>query len=85
MLTNSLLIKKETLGWDIIKYCFLKPISPTDSYIFKPFCREPLIGEVVIINETLKKQGVQKGDIVSFKPFQEYEFNVDGEVLYQNV
>jgi len=65
------------------KYCFLKPISPTDSYIFKPFSREPLMGEVVIINETLKKQGVQKGDIVSFKPFQEYEFNVDGEVLYR--
>ncbi len=68
-------------GYD--KYCFLKPIPPTESYIFKPFSREPLMGEVAIINDTLKEKGINKGDTVCFKPFQEYEFNVDGNILYR--
>ena len=34
-------------------------------------------------NENLIKQGVNKGDLISFKPDSEYEFEVDGEKLYR--
>ena len=65
------------------KYCFIKPISTTKSFIHKPMTEEPLMGEIKYINKTLKKQGLSEGDCVSFKPDSEYEFNVDGEKLYR--
>ena len=68
-------------GYD--RYCFVKPVPVTDSYIFKPFTKEPLMGEMVIINEDLKSKGVKVGDTVCYKPNQEYRFNVDGDTLYR--
>lgn len=65
------------------RYCFVKPIPATESYIKKPFTHEPLMGEMVFPNEYLIKQGVRPGDKVCFKPDSEYEFDVDGERLYR--
>jgi hypothetical protein len=65
------------------KYCFVKPVPAIQSYIFKPFSEEPLIAEMVIVNDYLKSQGVKKGDLVTYLPDTEYEFNVDGEKLYR--
>jgi len=68
-------------GYD--RYCFVKPIPTEESYIYKPFSNEPLMAEMVIINKTLKEEGLKIGDKVCYKPNQEYEFNIDGEKLWR--
>lgn len=65
------------------RYCFVKPIPATDSYIKKPFSEEPLMGIMKYPNEYLIKNGVKSGDNVCFRPDTEYEFIVDGEKLYR--
>ena len=65
------------------KYCFIKPVKERESYIKKNGLYEPLIGIVKYANDELKDLGVSEGDEVSFEPDSEYEFNVDGEVLYR--
>ena len=61
----------------------MKPIDAIDSYIKKPFTHEPLMGVMVYPNAYLVSQGVREGDAVCFKPDSEYEFDVDGEMLYR--
>ena len=58
-------------------------IDKEESYIYKPFTHEPLMGEVVIANSKLKSYGIESGQKVSFKPDSEYEFIVDDETLYR--
>jgi hypothetical protein len=65
------------------RYCFVKPIPATESYIGKPFSEEPLMGIMKYPNEYLVSQGVNAGDSVTFGPDSEYEFSVDGEKLYR--
>ena len=65
------------------KYCFVKPMKATESYIKKPFTNEPLMGTMIYPNAYLLSQGVKSGDNVCFQPDCEYEFNVDGEKLYR--
>ena len=65
------------------KYCFVKPIPATESYIKKPFTNEPLIGLMKYPNQYLIDQGINKGDMVCFSPDSEYEFTVDEEKLYR--
>lgn len=65
------------------RYCFVKPVSSSESYIFKPFSEEPLVGVMKYPNEYLKSKGISSGDTVCFKPDSEYEFEVDGEKLYR--
>ncbi len=70
--------------WNPIgRYCFVKPVRPQDSYIFKPMSEEPLVGEIKYPNEYLKSEGLLQGDRVCFKPDSEYEFTIDGEKLYR--
>ena len=66
------------------RYCFIKPIAVKQDYhLHKNVRLEPLVGEMKYPNEYLKKQGVKKGDSVVFNPNMEYEFQVDGELLYR--
>lgn len=65
------------------KYCFIEPVKPEDSYIYKPLSEEPLMGIMRYPNEALIKAGVKAGDKVCFKPESEYEFIVDDEKLYR--
>lgn len=65
------------------RYCFVKPVPTSESYIFKPFSEEPLVGVMKYPNEYLKSKGINNGDTVCFKPDSEYEFDVDGEKLYR--
>jgi len=66
------------------RYCFIKPIpTKQDYHLHKNVRFEPLVGEMKYPNEYLKKQGVKKGDRVMFNPNMEYEFQVDGELLYR--
>lgn len=75
--------KKNGKWYTYDRYCFVKPCPAEESYIYKPFSEEPLVGEMKYVNRYLKKLGVNAGDKVSFKPDSEYEFNVDGEKLYR--
>lgn len=75
---------KNENGWNSYeRYCFVKPVSVEESYIFKPFSEEPLVGEMKYPNDYLLEKGVKVGDRISFKPDSEYEFTVDGEKLYR--
>jgi hypothetical protein len=75
--------KNET-GWNAYdRYCFVRPIAASESYVKKPFSNEPLMGEMVYPNEYLKNKGVKSGDTVCFSPDSEYEFDVDGEIMYR--
>lgn len=65
------------------KYCFIKPVPIEQSEIYNPSKYEPLVGEMVIPNNYLLNQGVKAGDKVGFKPTSEYEFLIDGEILYR--
>jgi hypothetical protein len=65
------------------RYCYVKPIKTKESIIFKNTKEEPLVAEMIYPNTTLINQGVKKGDLISFKPESEYEFEVDGEKLYR--
>ena len=77
------LYKRDGSWMPYSKYCFVKPIPATESYIKKPFSEEPLMGLMKYSNEYLKSKGVNEGDFVCFCPDSEYEFNVDGEKLYR--
>tara|TARA_R100000773_G_C4218386_1_gene116864 strand:- start:1528 stop:2091 length:564 start_codon:yes stop_codon:yes gene_type:complete len=75
---------KNKNGWNTHdRYCFVKPAPVEDSYIFKPFSEEPLVGIIKYPNKYLKDKGLKAGDKVSYKPESEYEFVVDGEKLYR--
>ena len=75
---------KNENGWNSYdRYCFVKPVPTEESYIFKPFTEEPLVGEMKYPNDYLLSKGVKAGDRISFKPESEYEFTVDGEKLYR--
>ena len=65
------------------KYCFVKPAEAKDSFIKKSGTIEPLIGTLIYSNSQLKKMGLKEGDEISYQPESEYEFNVDGEILYR--
>lgn len=65
------------------RYCFVEPIPVKDSYLYKNVKEEPLMGIMRYPNEYLKSKGVNSGDVVSFQPESEYEFNVDGQKMYR--
>lgn len=82
--TDQFFMYKKGSIWNAYdKYCFVKPIPATESYIKKPFSEEPLMGKMAYPNEYLLSQGIEKGDFVCFTPDTEYEFTVDGEKLYR--
>lgn len=65
------------------EFCFVKPIPKEDLYIHSPGVDQPLMGSIKYTNNKLLSYGIDEGDIVSFKPDSEYEFNIDGEKLYR--
>lgn len=77
------MFKKNNVWNAYSRYCFVKPIKTTDSYIKKPFSEEPLMGIMKYPNEYLLTQGIKEGDLVCFSPDSEYEFTVDDEKLYR--
>jgi hypothetical protein len=71
-------------GWHAHdRYCFVQPIKPEESFIYKPIEEEPLMGIMRYPNKALMDEGIQAGDKVCFKPDSEYEFIVDEEKLYR--
>ena len=41
------------------------------------------MGKIRYINKYLSSKGLVEGDLVTFQPDTEYEFNVEGEKLYR--
>lgn len=64
------------------RYCFVSPISSEECYIQKP-THEPLMGRMEYPNNYLESKGVKKGTLVTFAPDSEYEFDVEGEMMYR--
>jgi hypothetical protein len=82
--TDQFFMYKQGSTWNSYdRYCFIKPIAATESYIKKPFSEEPLMGIMKYPNEYLIERGIKAGDMVCFSPDSEYEFTVDDEKLYR--
>lgn len=62
-------------------YCFVRPIKSEEKVINTLGKHEELWGELVFKNGNMSN--VSEGDIVSFTPDSEYEFDIDGEILYR--
>ena len=63
-----------------LDYCFVKPLVSYD--IFSLDREKPLIGILKFGNEGLANLGINEEDLVSFRPTSEFEFIIDGELLY---
>lgn len=82
--TDQFFMYKQDGKWNAYdRYCFVKPIAATESYIKKPFSEEPLMGVMKYPNKYLIERGINKGDMICFSPDSEYEFTVDEEKLYR--
>ena len=76
--------KKNDKWYAFDRYCFISPIPVEESYIYKPITHEPLMATMEMPNEYLKSQGIKKGDKITFRPDNEYEFIVDGKKMYRS-
>ena len=65
------------------KYCFIKPLGSKDSFLKKTGKHEPLQGTIKYINNQLLALGVKENDVIIYEPESDYEFKVDGELLYR--
>ena len=65
------------------KYCFINPVEAKDSFLKKSGKYEPLQGTIKYINKELQLLGLKENDLVLFEPDSEYEFKVDGEILFR--
>lgn len=63
------------------RFCFVKPVAAEGD--FNAMKYEPLIGVMMYPSEYLISKGVKRGDKVSYTPESEYEFSVDGELMYR--
>ena len=63
-----------------LDYCFVKPLVSHD--IFSLDKEKPLVGILKYGNKGLASVGINEEDLVSFRPESEFEFIIDGELLY---
>ena len=72
----------DNVNWSALSpFCFIRPIATEDKMISTLSGLEELWGEVVFKSEDLNEVSV--GDVVSFTPDSEYEFRINGEILYR--
>lgn len=74
-------------------FCFVRPVKKEDEVVdglvvhgegsdtHKGMSRN--IGEVAHPCPAMGEMGIRKGDLVAFSDYSEYEFEVDGEILYK--
>jgi len=81
------LYKKEGAWKAPNPYCFVKPIKNEDYNIFTANLENhqtlDLMGEIKYINDELSKSGLKEGDVVGFTPESEYQFKINGDILYR--
>ena len=63
-------------------YCFVEPIKDSDDIFISDEFKERQ-GRLLYSNEQLTNLGYNIGDIVGFSPYSEYEFKVDGKLMYK--
>ena len=62
-------------------YCFVAPIKNEDKWAVQDY--QDLKGMVAISGDGLDALGIALGDVVGFVPNSEYEFNIEGQLLYR--
>ena len=79
---DQVYLYKRDADWQAVDpFIFIRPIPTEDKLISSTGAHEALWGEVVYKTPTLINVSV--GDVVSFTPDSEYEFNIEGETLYR--
>lgn len=64
-------------------FCFVEPVSIKGDLILEMKGYTPLHGTVRILDNSMRDQGLTEGDTVIFTPDSEYEFEIDGTILYR--
>ena len=91
-LTEVFMYKRGDSGWKAIDpYCFIKPIKKeelntvllTEEESFDHKGNVKHHGIVVYPNKEMIEKGIKKGDKVIFSTWSEYEFEINGEILYK--
>lgn len=73
---------KEDGEWKGIEnYCFVAPVVNDDDFVIQN--EKKHIGIVEVGNKYLELLGIKVGDVVGFTPSSEYEFIVDGQLMYR--
>ena len=75
--------KNNSKWYAVEPFCFVAPLPATETYIYKPFSDEPLMGVMEYTCSSIEKHGIKKGDIVTFTPDSEYEFRFNEQKLYR--
>jgi hypothetical protein len=65
------------------RYLFIKPIDNDFEGVTSADAKKPLTGTIRYTNDEILDLGVKEGDTVTFEPESEYEFDLDGEILYR--
>lgn len=79
---DQIFMYKDNGAWKGIDgYCFVSPVKNKDKFEIKN--EHSQVGILEVGNETLTKLGVNEGDVVGFLPSSEYEFIVDGRLMYR--
>ncbi len=74
------LYKKDNKWKSFNDSCFVQPIKNDDK--FSTDKTKKLIGILKIGNSSLEALGINPGDTVGFRPKREWEFAINGELLY---
>jgi len=74
------LYSRNAKWYTTLNYCFVKPIIENNSY--KTSKLQKNIGILKYGNSSLEALEIRPNDLIGFKPNREFEFIIDGEVLY---
>jgi co-chaperonin GroES (HSP10) len=78
---DQIYLYKQDGKWSTVgDRCFVKPLKNIDH--FKLDKEQRLIGILKYDNSSLNELKINRGDLVGYKPYGEYDFIVDGERLY---
>jgi co-chaperonin GroES (HSP10) len=78
---DQIYLYKQGSKWNTVgDRCFVKPLKNIDH--FKLDKEQRLIGILKYDNSSLNELKINRGDLVGYKPYGEYDFIVDGERLY---
>jgi co-chaperonin GroES (HSP10) len=78
---DQIYLYKQDSKWNTVgDRCFVKPLKNIDH--FKLDKEQRLIGILKYDNSSLNELKINRGDLVGYKPYGEYDFIVDGERLY---
>jgi len=78
---DQIYLYKQSDKWNTVgDRCFVKPLKNIDH--FKLDKEQRLIGILKYDNSSLNELKINRGDLIGYKPYGEYDFVVDGERLY---